>query len=62
MNKLINFYVNLYIGDDTINGYPRIESKRMWYFICHLGWCLALTSGFLDVTIELIVKLIWGVK
>lgn len=62
MNKLIDYYVNLYIGEDREHGKSRVGAKRLWYLICHFLWIFILGAGFFQVFFEAIGRLFGVLK
>lgn len=58
MNKLINYYVKLYIGEDSEHEKERVETKRFWYLVWHLICTLILVSGFLTTFFKALGKIL----
>jgi hypothetical protein len=62
INKLINYYVHLYIAEDFENDKPRIEKKRMWFLIGNLVLMLITSIGLLNMLITIIGRISGVIK
>lgn len=62
MNKLINFYVELYIGDDSNSGNYRNEIRRLFYLFWHAIVIFVLSSAMIEGIFEMLGKLFGVIK
>lgn len=62
LTKILNFYVNIYIGEDMLNNRKRVESKRLWYLVWHFVCLLIILSGFFEIFFIAIAKILGVVK
>ncbi|MDR0299116.1 MAG: hypothetical protein LBI13_03420 [Streptococcaceae bacterium] len=62
MNKFINYFVNLYIGQDTRKKNPRIESSRLAFLIGSMSAVCIVGSYWTSLIMIVIYNLFVGGK